>query len=46
MALVSALGGHAHGALPMVAGVAGCALLALLVGRPALRQTPAGAALH
>lgn len=46
MALVAALGGHAHGALPMVAGVAGCALLALLVGRPALRQTPAGAALH
>lgn len=39
MALVAALGGHAHGALPMVAGVAGCALLALLVGRPALRSS-------
>jgi len=41
MALVSALGGHAHGALPMVAGVAGCALLASLVGRPALSSAAA-----
>lgn len=41
MSLVSALGGHAHGALPMVAGVAGCALLASLVGRPALSSAAA-----
>ena len=41
MSLVSALGGHAHGALPMVAGVAGCALLAGLVGRPALSSAAA-----
>lgn len=41
MTLVSALGGHAHGALPMVAGVAGCALLASLVGRPALSSAAA-----
>ena len=32
---------HAHGALPMVAGVAGCALLASLVGRPALSSAAA-----
>ncbi|MDQ5896964.1 MAG: transporter, family, multidrug resistance protein [Pseudomonadota bacterium] len=40
MSLVSVLGGHAHGALPMVAAVAGCALVALLIGGPALRQPP------